>query len=129
LIFVLVSEALFRKAIEQAAQSEERDFLFLDDEEALMTALKKETADAFFLEIGSSIPDGVEVIQKLNRTPATQKIPIVAFGNSLRADLLQDAREAGADLVLPKAAFREKLPELMRHYSKTSGKGSGGGRK
>ena len=39
-------------------------------------------------------------------------------GRGLGADLLQDAKEMGADLVLPKSAFREQLPGLIRHYDK-----------
>ena len=45
-------------------------------------------------------------IEKMKLNPATKTIPLVAFGNSLRSDLLQDAQEAGADLVLSKSAFR-----------------------
>jgi CheY-like chemotaxis protein len=103
LVFILVSDPLFLSTIEAASGG---NCLALADEETLWAALQEGTPGAIFMEIGVLNLDGAELIQKLKQNPATQKIPIVAFGNSLRADLLQDAREAGADLVLPKAAFR-----------------------
>lgn len=108
-----------REWIETASQEAEKDCLILAEEETLWAALQEGTPGAIFLEIGGSIPDGAELIQKLKRNSATRRIPIVAFGNSLRVDLLQDAKEAGADLVLAKAAFREQLPGLMRHYDRS----------
>lgn len=115
----VVGELNSREWIERASQEAEKDCLVLGEEETLWAALQEGTPGAIFVEIGGLISDGAELIQKLKRNSATQKIPIVAFGNSLRADLLQDAKEAGADLVLAKAAFREQLPGLMRHYDRS----------
>ncbi|HUO58120.1 MAG TPA: hypothetical protein VMV05_08080 [bacterium] len=116
MILALVGETLFKDLIEQAAEAEEKDCLVLADEETLLAALQEETPRAIFMEVDILGQDASELIQKLRQNPATRRIPIVAFGNSLRADLLQDAKEAGADLGLPKSAFREQLPELFRHY-------------
>ncbi len=38
---------------------------------------------------------------------------IVAFGPHVRQDLLAEAREAGADEVLPRSAFVTRLPQLL----------------
>lgn len=116
MILAIVNEEIFKETIEKAAQGKSKDSLILAEEETLWAALQEGTPDVIFLEVGISTLDGPELIQKLKRNPSTQKIPLVVFGNSLRADLLQDAKELGADLVLPKAAFREQLSELLRHY-------------
>ena len=69
------------------------------------------------MDLGFS-DDTCELIQKLKRNSATRAIPLVAFGDSLRADLLQDARQAGADLVLAKSAFRDQFPSLLKRFDK-----------
>jgi CheY-like chemotaxis protein len=118
LIIVLAGEVLFMEMIEKTAREESTDCLILNDEEAFWVALQEETPKVVFLETGFSSFDAPELVQKLKRNPSTRGIQVVVFGNSLRADLLQDAQEAGADLVLPKSAFREQVRELIRHYDK-----------
>ncbi len=116
----VVQEVLSQEMIEKAAENESVECLCLVEEETLLAALQEETPDVIFIEIGLAALDGPSLVQKLKENPSTRKIHIVAFGNSLRADLLQDARELGADLVLPKSAFREQIASLIRHYSKSN---------
>jgi CheY-like chemotaxis protein len=118
-IIAIVQEVLCQEMIEKAAEKESVECLCLFEEETLLAALQEGTPGLMFIEIGLAALDGPSIVQKLKQNPSTRKIPIVAFGNSLRADLLQDAEELGADLVLAKSAFREQLPGLIRHYSKT----------
>ncbi len=120
MIIAMVQEALSREMIEKAAESESVECLCLSEEETLLAALQEGNPGVIFIEIGLVSLDGPSLVQKLKQNPSTRKIPIVAFGNSLRADLLQDAKELGADLALPKSAFREQLPGLVRHYSKST---------
>ena len=62
--------------------------------------------------------DGLGLLERIKGDPATRGIPVGAFGNSLRADLLQDAVEAGADLVLPRAAFHKQLDGILRRWTR-----------
>lgn len=118
MIFALVGDSLFKEAIDKAAEAEDADCLVLSDEETLQAALQKATPDVILMDIGLSTLDGPSLVQKLKQNPSTRAIPIIIFGNQIRADLMQDAQEAGADLVLPKSAFREQLPGIIRHYVK-----------
>ena len=118
MIIAMINEVLFKEMIEKAALEEQTDCLILIEEETLMAAFQEGTPSVLFVDIGLSSLDGPSLIQRLKQNSSTRRIPIVAFGNSLRADLMQDAKEMGADLVLPKSAFREQLPGLIRHYDK-----------
>ncbi|HTC22433.1 MAG TPA: hypothetical protein VK859_16380 [bacterium] len=121
MIIAIVQETLSQEMIEEAAEGESVECLCLVEEETLQAALQEGTPGVIFIEIGLAALDGPSLVQKLKQNPSTRKIPIVAFGNSLRADLLQDAKELGSDLVLAKSAFRAQLPGLIRHYSKSTG--------
>jgi PleD family two-component response regulator len=118
MIIALVNDLNFQELIEKSFEAEKAKCLVIAEEEILLAALNEVTPEALLIDIGLSTLDGTALIQKLKQNPATRSIPIVAFGNQLRADLMQDAKEMGADLVLPKSAFREQLPELIRHYDK-----------
>lgn len=116
MIFAVVDDILFQEMIEKFAEKEGVDCLALCEETALWAALQEGTPEVLLIDIGIYALDGPSLIQKLKQNPSTRAIPIVAFGTSLRADLLQDARESGADKVLAKSAFREQLTGLIRHY-------------
>jgi len=121
LIIIVLNEIVFQSLLEQAARGEHQDCLAVAEEEALFAALQEGTPDVIFIDMGIATLDGPSLIQKLKQNPSTRGIPLIAFGGSLRADLLQDAREMGADKALSKSAFREQLTGIIRHYSKGQG--------
>jgi two-component system chemotaxis family response regulator WspR len=118
LILAIVNELFIQEMIGRTALEEKKNYLFSSDEKEVLDTLRDKKPSVLMIDIGVPTLDGSALIQKLKQNPATRAIPIVAFGNSLRADLLQDAKEMGADMVLPKSAFREQLPEIIRHYDK-----------
>ena len=122
MILAVTTDAVFGELIEKAVREKQAPGLVLTDEEAFGAALQEDTPAVVFVDVGSLALDAPALIQKLKQNPSTRSIPIVAFGNSLRADLLQDAKEMGADLVLPKSAFQQQLPEMISHYLKKAGK-------
>jgi len=63
------------------------------------------------LELGHR--DALGLIAELKRVqPGT---PVVGFGAHVEAALLRDARAAGADAVMPRSQFVDKLPALLEH--------------
>ncbi|MEX1015362.1 MAG: hypothetical protein WDZ31_01350 [Phycisphaeraceae bacterium] len=44
-------------------------------------------------------------------------IPVIAFGPHVAVDLLDAAKQQGADVVLPRGAFTARLPDLLRQYA------------
>jgi len=63
------------------------------------------------LELGHR--DALGLIAELKRAePGT---PVVGFGAHVEAALLRDARAAGADAVMPRSQFVDKLPALLEH--------------
>jgi CheY-like chemotaxis protein len=60
--------------------------------------------------------DAIDLIRRLRdqrATPAQREIRIVAFGPHVRRDLLQQAREAGADEVLTRGTFDHGLDVIL----------------
>ena len=119
--FVIIEDIYFQEMILKAAEEKDALCLFLKEEKAFWDALQEGIPEVILIEIGISSLDGPGLIQKLKQNPSTKGIPLIAFGGSLRADLLQDAREMGADKALSKSAFREQLTGIIRHYSKGQG--------
>ena len=118
MILVLVEDVFFGKMIEECARREGETCWIVSEETVLEEILSRETPKVLLLDVGSSLVDVPSFIEKLKLNPFTRTLPLIVFGNSIRADLMQDARELGADQVLPKASFKQQLPELIRRYQK-----------
>ena len=63
------------------------------------------------LELGNR--DALALVTELKR--AQPGVAIVGFGPHVEAALLRDARAAGADAVMPRSQFVDKLPGLLEH--------------
>lgn len=61
------------------------------------------------------------VVQALKINPSTRHLTVVGFLSHIQTDLAASAREAGCDLVLPRSAFSQRLPQLLVELA---GKGS-----
>jgi len=48
---------------------------------------------------------------------ANANISVVAFGSHVKSDRLQNARDRGADFVMPRSAFTASLPQLLERFS------------
>ncbi len=55
----------------------------------------------------------------LKSSPATRRIPVLAFGPHLDVDLFESAKSRGADVVLARSRFFSDLPQLLQKYAKT----------
>lgn len=62
----------------------------------------------------------IELLARLREDPAGSRVRVVAFGPHVRTDLLESARAAGADLVLPRGAFDRQLQDILRSLAADS---------
>ena len=120
MILVVINDLFFQAEIEGAAGAEGVDCLSLGGEEEIDAVLLERNPDGLFVDLGVSSLDALTLIRKLKHADSTKAIPIIAFTHHIREDLLRQATEAGADLVLPKSAFNERLNELIRQTKKTT---------
>lgn len=56
-------------------------------------------------------------IAALKSSPATRRLPILAYGAHVNTQALSDARSAGADAVVARSRFSSALPELIREHA------------
>jgi CheY-like chemotaxis protein len=118
LILALVEDASFQKMIQDAARHEGENCLVVKEEASFDDVLRQEKPKVILMDVGVFMVDVPSLIEKLKFNQNTRDISLVVFGSSIRGDLMQDARELGADQVLPKASFKHQLPEIIRRYQK-----------
>ena len=60
----------------------------------------------------------------LKSSPATRRIPIMAFGSHMEVATMTRAKEVGTDVVLARSAFVGDLPKLIRKYARIPDRGA-----
>lgn len=63
------------------------------------------------LELGELGLTLLEQVKKFNT-----EIPVVAFGSHVATEILQSAKERGADFVLSRGAFSSQLPMILERF-------------
>lgn len=58
---------------------------------------------------------GLAMIEQAKAHDAT--IPVIAFGSHVATKMLHDARQRGADFVMPRGQFTATLPDLVQRFA------------
>lgn len=103
---------MFGSRIRAAAQQAGVSAVFVRSPNEL--AVRGAQADLILLDLETRWLDAPASIAGLKADPATESVPIVAFGSHVAGAALLAARAAGADRVLARSAFVKALPDLMR---------------
>jgi CheY-like chemotaxis protein len=120
MIWALVGGEEEQKFLEQAARNVRIEIRMTPDAGLLMASLAERLPEMVLLDVTTFGIDGVETLAKIKSNRTSADIQVVAFGDSLRADLLQDASESGADLVLSRSAFHKQLRGILRRFGNNS---------
>ncbi len=69
------------------------------------------------MEMGDAALAIIDAIKAHTPGPASAGgIPVIAFGSHVAVQVLAQAREKGADAVMPRSQFVSQLPDLLRKY-------------
>lgn len=58
-------------------------------------------------------------IPRLKGSPATRRIPVLCFGPHVDVASMQEAKDFGADTVLPRSRLAADMPNLLRQHART----------
>jgi len=70
-------------------------------------------ASALIVEMDADGVDAVALLAELRKDPATTGLPIAGFCAHTREELIGEARDAGADIVVSRGAIVRKLPAIV----------------
>ena len=117
-IYFFIEELFFQAKIQETAKKLGVKVAFIKNEKDALAALtdgdeNKPALIVFDLNNANAKP--LTLIPKL-KTKLKRSASIVGFLSHLQGDLKAKAVEAGCDVVMPRAAFSQNLPNLLRRY-------------
>ena len=110
-IIALATDLLFATKIRSTAEALGTTVQIVRGPDSLRKALS-DGADLLIFDLNADVPDPAGLIREVKARPQPPRI--IAFCSHVQADLMADARTAGADQVLPRSRFTADLPALLQ---------------
>jgi DNA-binding NarL/FixJ family response regulator len=81
---------------------------------AVMEALNSAPPALLLVELGAGNPARIGLIRDVRARPEHAALPLLAFGSHKARAALQEARDAGATMVVSNGSLVSRFPELVR---------------
>jgi CheY-like chemotaxis protein len=116
-IFAFVDDLFFQAKIQETARKLNVKLEFCKTEKDLMERIKQngeEKPSLIIFDMNNAGAKPLTLIPKLKTK--LKKTSIIGFLSHVQGDLKQKAHEVGCDMVLPRSAFSQNLPQLLRRH-------------
>ena len=119
-ILLVVEDLLFLSKIQQTAQAVQVLAEPVDPARIGERAAQA-GVQAVVVDLNHRTANAVEVVRQLKSETGTRGVRVVGFLSHVQVELAAAARGAGCDLVLPRSAFSQRLPQLLRELGGSEG--------
>ena len=113
-VLVAVTDLLLSSKIKEACKHLELVASPLKKNEQFLTMSKNEKPDLIILDLDSSIYKPLEILKKLKEDKEFSDIPVISFFAHTHLEIQKNAMELGYNQILPRSAFFNNLPELLK---------------
>ena len=116
-IFGFVDDLFFQAKIQETARKLNVKLEFVKSEQDFFDRVKlngEEKPSLVIVDLNSSSVKPLSLVPKLKSK--LKKTSVIGFLSHVQGDLKQKAHEVGCDMVLPRSAFSQNLPNLLRRH-------------
>jgi len=117
-IFAFVDDLFFQAKIQETARKLNVKVEFCKADKDLLEHIKEngdEKPSLIIFDMNNANAKPLSLIPKL-KSKLKKGTSIIGFLSHVQGDLKQKAHEAGCDMVLPRSAFSQNLPQLLRRH-------------
>ncbi|MEP6643620.1 MAG: hypothetical protein ABJA69_03925 [Acidobacteriaceae bacterium] len=117
-IFAFVDDLFFQAKIQETGRKLNVKVEFVKTEKDLMDRVKQngeEKPSLIIFDMNNANAKPLVLIPKL-KTKLKNGTSMIGFLSHVQGDLKQKAHEVGCDMVLPRSAFSQNLPQLLRRH-------------
>ncbi|MBS1853392.1 MAG: response regulator [Acidobacteria bacterium] len=117
-IFAFVDDLFFLAKIQETARKLNVKVEFVKTEKDLLERIKEngeEKPSLIIFDLNNTNVKPLTLIPKL-KSKLKKGTSIIGFLSHVQGDLKQKAHEVGCDMVLPRSAFSQNLPQLLRRH-------------
>jgi len=113
-VLAAVGDLLFASKIRGTAEQLNVTAEFARSADALFDSAKTEVPSLIILDLHSEQLDPFALIERLKADEQLSAVPVVGFFSHVETEILRRAKEAGIDHALPRSAFTQRLPGILK---------------
>jgi CheY-like chemotaxis protein len=117
-IFAFIDDLFFLAKIQETARKLNVKVEFVKTDKDLMDRMQQngdEKPSLIIFDLNNNNAKPLTLIPKL-KSKLKKQTSIIGFLSHVQGDLKQKAHEVGCDMVLPRSAFSQNLPQLLRRH-------------
>jgi CheY-like chemotaxis protein len=117
-IFAFIEDLFFMAKIQETARKLNVKVEFVKTDKDLMEKIQangEEKPSLIIFDLNNAAVKPLTLIPKL-KSKLKKGTSIIGFLSHVQGDLKQKAHEVGCDMVLPRSAFSQNLPQLLRRH-------------
>ena len=117
-IFAFIEDLFFLAKIQETARKLNVKVEFVKNDKDLMERMQQngeEKPSLIIFDLNNASAKPLTLIPKL-KSKLKKGTSIIGFLSHVQGDLKQKAHEVGCDMVLPRSAFSQNLPQLLRRH-------------
>lgn len=113
-VIAFVEDIFYTAKIRETARAASRDVRFVRDPAGLERRLTGPAPAMVIVDLTAEHMRPMEMLRRIKDHAEWRTARIVAYSSHARAELMEEANQLGADVVLPKAGFTQKLSEILQ---------------
>jgi len=115
-VLAVLEDLFFTVKINEAAKRAGLPITFVKSEHDALEQAKLHPA-LIIMDINFQGVDPLALIRKLKADEQTKGINLIGYLSHVQGELKVQAQEAGCDMVMPRSAFSQNLPQILRRHS------------
>ena len=115
-VLAVVEDLFFTVKINEAAKRAGLGITFVKSELDALEQARQQPA-LIIVDINFQGVDPLNLIRKLKADDQTKRINLIGYLSHVQGELKLEAQQAGCDMVMPRSAFSQNLPQILKRHS------------
>jgi PleD family two-component response regulator len=113
MILAVLDDLMFTSKIRTTAGQLGVDIRFARSAEAAMNEIRRTPPTLVILDLNNPRTDPLGIVAAVKQDPALGSVRTVGYASHVQTDVIEAARRAGVDTVLPRSAFAQHLADIL----------------
>ncbi len=111
-VIAAVSDVFFIAKVNDVLKKMDMELKLANSLEDTLAKVKTPTA-LIIVDLNDRVIPAIALVQALKANTELAQIPVLGFCSHVQADLMEQAKAAGVEGVVPRSVFAARLPELV----------------
>jgi PleD family two-component response regulator len=113
MILAVLDDLMFSSKIRATAGQLGADIKFARSAEAALNEMRAATPQLVILDLNNPRTNPLGIVAAMKQQPQLAAVPTVGYASHVQVDVIDAARRAGVDRVLPRSAFAMQLADIL----------------